>query len=244
MTLRVHMWSSPRNLSTAMMYAWRERGDTTVVDEPLYAHYLRVSGRIHPGGDEVLRAQDSDGERVVREVFGGDYGTPIVFFKQMAKHLVAVDRGFMGGARHILLTREPHDMLTSLQRQIPQATIEDTGFVELVELLRWLLDEGEEPIVVDTKRLLIDPRGVLDQLCQRLGVPFDEAMLRWPPGPKPEDGVWAPHWYAAVHRSTGWRPWTPKEATLSDAVAPVLDQVLPLYEALLPYSIDPGRRGA
>ena len=34
---RLAMWSGPRNISTALMRAWENRPDTTVVDEPLYA---------------------------------------------------------------------------------------------------------------------------------------------------------------------------------------------------------------
>ena len=167
----------------------------------------------------------------------GGYDTPIVFFKQMAKHLVGLDRSFLPRFENILLTREPHDMLTSLQVQLPDATIADTGFVELVEILDAILDLGSEPVVVDTKLLLIDPRRVLGELCDRLGVPFDEAMLSWPPGPKPEDGVWAPHWYASVHRTTGWQPYVRKDVELSPAVAPVLEEAIPLYERLLPFRI-------
>ena len=40
MTVRVAMWSGPRNISTAMMRAWENRPDTVVVDEPFYAAYL------------------------------------------------------------------------------------------------------------------------------------------------------------------------------------------------------------
>ena len=43
-TLRLAMWSGPRNISTAMMRAWGNRPDTFVCDEPLYAHYLRETG--------------------------------------------------------------------------------------------------------------------------------------------------------------------------------------------------------
>ncbi len=43
-TLRIHVWSGPRNVSTALMYSFAQRADTRVVDDPRYAHYLRVSG--------------------------------------------------------------------------------------------------------------------------------------------------------------------------------------------------------
>lgn len=237
MTVRINMWSSPRNLSTAMMYAWRQRADTTVLDEPLYAHYLRVTGRDHPGREDVLASQDQDGEAVVRDVVLGEYDTPVVFFKQMAKHLVDVDRSFLPACRNILLTRDPHDMLTSFQVQVPDATLDDTGFPEMIEILDTLLAAGEEPVVVDSRTLLQDPPRVLGELCHRVGVPYDEAMLTWPAGPKPEDGVWAPHWYDAVHRSTGWQPYVPKHADLLPGVVPAYEQSLPLYERLLPYAI-------
>jgi hypothetical protein len=175
------------------MYAWRQRADTTVVDEPLYAHYLRVSGREHPGRADVLAAQANDAKTVVHEVLEAPYPTEIVFFKQMAKHLLKVDRSFMGDAQHVLLTREPRDMLTSLQVQLPDATVADTGFEDLQNILQWLLERGETPIVIETKQLLLDPRSVLRQLCARLELPFDPSMLSWPKGEKPEDGVWARH---------------------------------------------------
>lgn len=237
MTIRVNMWSSPRNLSTAMMYAWRQRADTTVVDEPLYAHYLRVSGRDHPGRDDVLAAQEQDGEVVVHDVVLGEFASDIVFFKQMAKHLVDIDRTFLARCRNILLTRDPHDMLTSFQVQVPDATLDDTGFPEMIQILDTLLAAGEEPIVVETRTLLSDPPRVLAELCRRVGVEYDDAMLTWPAGPKPEDGVWAPHWYDAVHRSTGWQPYVDKRADLLPGVVAAYEQSVPLYERLLPYAI-------
>ena len=54
MTKPICLWSGPRNVSTAMMYSWRERPDTTVWDEPMYGHYLVVTGIDHPGRDEIL----------------------------------------------------------------------------------------------------------------------------------------------------------------------------------------------
>lgn len=237
MTVRINMWSSPRNLSTAMMYSWRQRVDTTVVDEPLYAHYLSVSERCHPGTEDVLATQDSSGEAVVRDVLFGEYDTPIVFFKQMAKHLLDLDLGFLPACRNILLTRDPHDMLTSFQVQMPDATIDDTGFPEMIEILDTLLAAGDEPIVIDSQLLLQQPKVVLSQLCDRLDLDFDPAMLSWPTGPKPEDGVWAPHWYDSVHRSSGWQPYAPKQTELLPEVVAAYEASVPLYRRLLPYRI-------
>ncbi len=235
--VRINVWSSPRNLSTALMYSWRQRSDTTVVDEPLYAHYLATTQRSHPGFDEVLASQNNRGDQVVDEVILGHYATPVVFFKQMAKHLAGLDRSFLSQCQNVLLTREPVDMLTSFQKEVPDVRLEDTGFVELVEILEWQLATGQTPIVVDSKQLRIDPEGVLNALCRRLDLNFDPAMLAWPAGPKPEDGVWAEYWYAGVHASEGFQPWHPKPDTLTPAIKAVLAAVMPLYQRLAPYSI-------
>lgn len=237
MTARINLWSSPRNVSTAMMYAWRQRTDTVVFDEPLYAHYLRVSGRTHPGRDEVLASQDGDGEAVVRDIVLADHERPVAFFKHMAKHLVDLDRAFLARCHNVLLTRDPWEMLTSFQRQVPDSTIDDTGLIEMVEILDAVLAAGDEPIVVESRTLLDDPPGVLTKLCHRLGLAFDPAMLSWPAGPKPEDGVWAPHWYDAVHRSTGWSPWRAKDDRLLPRLEPVLEDALPLYRRLQDHAI-------
>ena len=62
-------------------------------------------------------------------------------------------------------------------------------------------------------------------------------MLSWPAGPKPEDGVWAEHWYDGVHASTGWQPPRHKDDELLPQLEPVLAACLPLHERLLPYRI-------
>lgn len=239
MTIRINVWSSPRNLSTAMMYAWRERADTVVFDEPLYAHYLRVTGVEHPGRDDVLSSQDPNGAAVVRDLVLGDHDAPVVVFKQMAKHLVGLDRSFLAECHNVLLTRDPHDMLTSFQAQVPDADASETGFAELVEILETVLAAGQDPIVVESQRLLRDPERVLARLCERLGLEPDPSMLSWPAGPKPEDGVWAEHWYDGVHRSTGWQPYRTKDVELLPDLEPVLAEVTPMYERLVPYAISP-----
>ena len=237
MTLRINVWSSPRNLSTALMYSFRQRPDTTVVDEPFYAHWLRASGSDHPGRIDVLAAQADDGATVVRDVILGDYGTPVVFFKQMAKHLLNVDRGFLAECRNVLLTRDPHDMITSFQRRVPDVGLDETGFPELVELLDEMLANGEAPIVIDSTVLLQNPAAVLAELCRRLGLTFDEAMLSWPAGPKPEDGVWARHWYDGVWASTGWQPHRPKDDELLPHNRATYEACRAFYERLQPYVI-------
>lgn len=232
MTLRVNVWSGPRNVSTALMYSFAQRPDTQVVDEPLYAHYLRVTGIEHPGRDEVLAAQDADGERVVRELILAEHRRPVVFFKQMAHHLVELDRGFLLQCANVLLIRDPAEVLTSLVRQLPQPRLADLGLALQLEVVDALSAAGQEPPVLDAKELLLDPEGVLRRLCERLGIAFSPRMLSWPAGPRPEDGVWAKYWYQGLHRSTGFAPYRPKDEPPPAHVLPVLEEARPFYDAL------------
>jgi hypothetical protein len=228
MTLRINLWSGPRNVSTALMYSFAQRDDARVVDEPLYAHFLRLSGRPDPGREQVLAAQDPDGERVVRELILGPCDRPVLFMKQMAHHLVDLDLGFLQQTANVLLVRDPAEMLPSLAINVPEPTLRDTSLARQTELLAHLV----EP-VLDARRLLGDPRGVLGRLCERLELPFDEAMLSWPAGPRPEDGVWAPHWYANLHRSTGFAPYRAKTEPFPERLRDVLEESRPHYEVLL-----------
>lgn len=241
--LRVNLWSGPRNVSTAILYAFAQRCDTRGVDEPLYGYYLATSGADHPGADEVMAAMDTDGERVVREVILGPCDRPVLFLKQMAKHLVGLDLGFLERCANALLIRDPEEMLPSLVNQLPEPTLADTALADQDELYRRLRRLGQEPPVLDAKELLLDPPGVLAELCRRLGLEPSEAMLSWPAGPRPEDGVWAKHWYHNVHRSSGFAPYRPKTEPFPARLEPLLARCRPHYEALRAVAIEARPRG-
>jgi hypothetical protein len=231
-TLRLNVWSGPRNVSTALMYSFAQRADTRVVDEPLYAHYLRVTGADHPGRDLVLSAQEDDGRAVVRDVILGPADRPVVMFKQMAHHLIELDRAFLGRCVNVLLTREPEEMLTSLVENVPEPGMRDTGYAAQTQILSDLRAMGQDPPVLVAHRILQDPRGVLTRLCARVGIPFDEAMLAWEPGARPEDGIWAPFWYANVHRSRGFQPYRRKDARVPARLEPLLSECREHYAQL------------
>lgn len=219
------------------MYSWRQRADTTVYDEPFYAHYLSLDDRDHPGAAEVIASQSTDADEVINEVILGEVPTPVFYIKQMAHHLKDVDRSHLGQTENIILVRHPREMLASLSIQLPHCELSDTGLTESVELLDAILAEGGTPIVIESQTLLKDPAGVLTAVCERLGLEFDEAMLSWPAGPKPEDGAWAPHWYDNVHTSTGFAPHRPSRHPVPARLGPILDEALPLFERLNQYAV-------
>jgi len=228
----VCLWSGPRNVSTALMYSFAQRPDTRVVDEPLYGHFLRVTGADHPGREEIMAQIDCDGPAVMERLLGEAEQRPgILFMKQMAHHLVDIDTSFLERTQNIFLVRDPRQMLPSLTIQLPHASLNDTGLRMQWELYEHLLTCGQEPAIIDSRELLLDPRGVLSQLCEHLGLPFTESMLSWQAGPRPEDGVWAPYWYHSLHKSTGFSPYVEKDRFPAE-LEPLLAECRPWYEKL------------
>jgi len=220
------------------MYSFAQRSDTRVVDEPLYGHYLKATGAEHPGRDEVIAAMDCDAESVIRNVILRPCDRRVLFMKQMAHHLIpSVDRAFLRETRNVILTRDPVDMLPSLRHQLPTPTLGDTGYALQQELLDQLIALGQDPPVLDSRKLLENPSGVLSALCDRLELPFDRSMLSWEVGARVEDGIWAKHWYANVHKSTGFITYKPKTAPFPEALRLLLAECEPIYARLLERAI-------
>jgi len=235
MTLRVAAWSGPRNLSTAMMRAWENRADCAVVDEPLYAHYLKRTGLEHPMGAEVMASQPQDWRAVVRALTGPAPGGAAIWYqKHMTHHMLpVVGRSWLKDVANIFLIRRPDEVAVSYHRARRRPTLEDLGLPQQVALFRYVTEElGQPAIVLDSRDLLVDPEGMLGALCAALGVPFDPAMLSWPPGRRDSDGVWAPHWYASVEASTGFAPYQPREVVVPEALGAVVAAGEQLYGVL------------
>lgn len=231
---RINAWSSPRNVSTALMYSFAQRMDTRVFDEPLYAHYLsRTRSRVlHPGADEILDSQEREGGKVVRQTLLGPSDKPIVFFKQMAHHLIELDESFLLEMDNVLLIRDPRAIIHSYTKVIPDPTIEDIGIKKMFGLYEFLSEKGRLAAVIDSRELLLGPRAVLRELCRRLDIPFDEAMLSWKPGARPEDGVWARYWYDRVHRSSGFEPYREQQFELPERLQSLAEECRGYYEKL------------
>jgi Sulfotransferase domain len=233
-TIRFAMWSGPRNISTAMMRSWENRPDTVVVDEPFYAYFLSYSGRDDPGRDEVIAAGPTDWRAVVAAMTGPVPGEPAVFYqKQMPHHLTPeIELDWVEGLRNALLIREPHEVVASYVRSRPDVTREDVGLVQQVALYDRLTARGDDVPVIDAADFLRDPEAYLRWLCVWLGIAFTDRMLRWSPGLRATDGVWAPHWYAAVRESTGFAPYQPREVRLEGEPARIAEACVTEYDYL------------
>lgn len=228
----IHSWSAPRSLSTSLMYSFSQRDDIEVLDEPLYAHFLRVTGAERPYRDEVLLKMDSDGNRVVEEMIFGPGEKRYRFCKHIAKQRVpGLSSDLMKKGKHFILIRNPLNILPSFDKVVPPSFLE-LGLAELVSIYSELSDLGTVPPIIDAEDLQQDPEAVLRGLCEDLRIPFQPAMLKWEAGPKPVDGLWAPWWYKSVHKSTCFKPVKEYPTPLPPSLYDLLEESLPFYNML------------
>lgn len=197
------LWSGPRNVSTALMYAFAQRADCQVFDEPFFGHFLRHTGVARPSRTEVLRTMRTHPVEVL-EHLQTPSGKPFHFLKNMANHTLGTDLSWLAQYRNVILTRHPRKVIASYTRQIDQPTLMDLCYAEQWRIIQHLEGMGLPVTVIDSDDILADPDTALRRMCAAFQIPYDTAMLQWPAGPRPEDGVWAKYWYHSVHRSTGW----------------------------------------
>ncbi len=234
-TVRIAMWSGPRNISTALMRAWENRPDTAVWDEPFYAYYLARTGLDHPMRDEIVANYPNDWQTIAERCTGPAPGSAAVFYqKHMTHHLLEeVGRDWFDGLRHGFLIRPPEEVLASYAAKRETVTAADLGFQQQVDLFNAIADrQGTAPPVFDARDILADPAGALAGMCSAFEVPFMAEMLSWPAGRRDSDGIWAAHWYGAVESSTGWQPYRPPSSPLPADLARIADACRPAYEAL------------
>jgi hypothetical protein len=236
--VNIAMWSGPRNISTAMMYSFGNRRDCLAWDEPFYGFALKTRGHDHPLRDDILAANECDWNRLVAMCLAPPPGGQRVFYqKHMTHHMLeGFDRSWIAGLTNAFLIRSPERVLSSYAKKWAEVSLGAIGFVEQAEIFDLVAGRlGRAPPVVDAEDILSDPRGMLEKLCVACGVGFDEAMLTWPKGPKPFDGVWAPHWYNAVWDSTGFSSPDERDIKLEAPLARIADAARPYSERLRKY---------
>lgn len=232
--MRIAMWSGPRNLSTAMMYAFGARADMAVMDEPFYAAYLTQTGLDHPMRDAILASQPTDPGKVAQTLLGPiPDDKPHLYQKHMAQHMIdGVPRAWIHDVTNIFLIRHPARVVASFTAKYENPTLADLGFLQQAELFDQLTTSGKHALVIDSHDIRADPEAMLRRLCAAISLSWDPAMLHWPPGGHKDDGIWAAHWYGAVHRSTGFAA---AEGARPDVTGPAQDLVkaaLPAYTHL------------
>lgn len=238
--LRLAMWSGPRNISTAMMRSWENREDTIVVDEPFYAHYLLATGVNHPGRGEVIGSQPNDWQMVAKTLTGPIPERKSIWYqKHMTQHVLPeMGLDWLDGLNNCFLIRRPELVVASFTRTRPDAAVWELGYEQQSRIFEHVSQRlGKAPLVLDAEDVLKDPKVMLGAFCAKLSIPFSERMLHWPAGPRASDGVWAPHWYAAVERSTGFEPYEAKHPKLSPFQAELAGRCRPHYDRIAQYRL-------
>ena len=234
-SMRVAMWSGPRNISTAMMRAFENRSDCIVSDEPLYAAFLKQTGLDHPGATEVISAGECDWRKVTDSLIGPiPGGKPLWYQKHMSHHLLpGMAHDWIHGLCNVFLIRRPDAVVASYIKSRAAIVPADIGLLQQAELFDELKQKtGNAPMVIDSGEFLGNPFGFLQALCAHAGIAFEQSMLNWPAGPRDSDGIWAKHWYASVWRSTGFEPRSDRPAKLDMRHQAIADACQPAYEKL------------
>jgi hypothetical protein len=239
MTIRIAMWSGPRNISTAMMRSFSARSDCAVTDEPFYGAYLKETGEPHAMAAEIMADMDCDWQSVAAAMRGPAPGGKSVWYqKHMSHHMessVSVDD--FPDHVHVFLIRDPELMVASYRQKNELVDARQLGFERLVEYYDRVSGRlGRPAPVIDGNAVLADPSAKLSALCSVIGIGWDPAMLSWQKGAHPADGIWASHWYNAVMASEGFGPPT-APSKLSDEERRFADQCRSSYEALARYCI-------
>lgn len=227
--MKIAMWSGPRNLSTATMYAFGNRPDFAAWDEPFYGAYLATTGIDHPLRDTVLAAHETDPKVVARAI--ADHppdGEKHLYMKHMTFHMCAgFPLDWAEDCVNVHLIRHPARVIASYMAKRENPTLDDIGFRQQVEIFHRFPGP-----VLDSADIRADPAGMMGKLCDVIGLPWDPRMMSWSAGPREFDGVWAPHWYGAVHNSTGFASAEGKLPSLTGPAAELLVEAMPYYEEL------------
>jgi len=234
----INLIAGPRNISTALMYSFAQRDDTIVMDEPFYAFYLNATGIRHPGKDEILASQSTDAQHVTQSLLE-NRTMPVVFVKNMAHHMELLEQSFPEKVTNVFLIRNPAQILASYAQVIEDISLRDIGIEYQFNLFHRLRAHGKDPIVLDSGHVLDNPQSVLHQVCERIGIPYHSAMLHWPAGPKPYDGIWAKYWYANVHQSTGFARQPTSDRPLPQHLHRLNEMAQYYYQAIAPFSVRP-----
>lgn len=225
--MRIAMWSGPRNLSTAMMYSFAARSDFSVMDEPFYAPYLAATGADHPMRAEIVAVHETDPQVVAAQCLA-PAATPHLYMKHMPHHMVSgFPLDWADACVNVHLIRHPARVIASYAAKRPEITLQEIGFVQQAALYECI-----GGLVIDSHDIRENPEKALRRLCSEIGLPFDPVMLSWPAGPRAYDGVWAAHWYGAVHRSTGFAGPEGPLPNLEGRLAELCKEAMPYYEKL------------
>jgi len=156
-----------------------------------------------------------------------------LYSKQMTQHMIpGFPRDWFTSCRHAFLIRHPARVAASYALKRERPVLDDIGFRQQAEIFEEVRALGQAPVVVDSVDIRADPERTLRVLCEALDLEWRPGMLSWAKGGHASDGVWASHWYGAVHASTGFAAPEGALPEVTESLWPVVNAAMPYYEIL------------
>ena len=244
-SVHIAMWSGPRNISSAMMRSFENRPDTTVTDEPFYAHYLVKTRIKHPLRKKIIQNSECNFDNIVTYLTGSIPDKKKIWYqKHMAHHnLPGMDIHWTENVTNCFLIRHPKEVILSYEKRFSIDSIDQLGYKQLCILFEFLKKEtGKSPPVLDSRDILNHPREILNKLCDKIGISFMDQMLSWPSGRRKSDGMWGQYWYKNVEDSTGFQKYQEKNKILPDKLLSIFKESLSYFDKLYLHRIRPQKQ--
>lgn len=257
----VFLWCAPRCVATAVERSVRTLQNGKVFHEPFLTlfYYSPERKSPRPACAQSLQAFSQSSYQSVSKMLQQQEfdGKEFVFIKDMAycvegKFDIFLEDGFKN-FKHTFMIRDPKKAVSSLFKLSTNPQLAgwdyfepaETGFRQLFELYQFIdRHVHKNPVVVDAEDLLRFPNEIMQSYCEAVGLPFDERMISWQPGPVAE---WGPctAWHDEVMNSAGILP--PQENTgeptdLPPEVVSAVEECLPYYKKLAALRILPKQR--
>lgn len=224
------LWAHPRSRSTALERMMMERGDVTVLHEPLVS--VIDDGRVSIPDGPVLSS--------VAEVIGYAKSLPgTVFVKDTTEHRYTdhLTPAQAAGVTHTFVVREPSAAIASHVAVKPDASRSDIGYENqflVFELVRELT--GRAPVVLDSDQLVRHPEAAVEAYCDAIGLPYKPEAMRWRAGERPEWERTA-HWHVTAGRTSGFLTAPPREVELTGHLRDYYDFHRPFYDRMLAHAL-------
>lgn len=232
--MRIACWSGPRNISTALMRSWSSRNDTFVSDEPFYAYYLRKKQLKHPMYKEIIAYYPNTYDNVVTSLTSEIPNDKKHWYqKHMAHHLIDLNNiGWIKNFENCILIRHPKEVINSYIKKNTLNHVDELGYTQQYNIMRYLDSIGKKFIVIDSNILLNNPEKILSQWCDSINLEFDISMLKWKKGNHPQDGIWWKHWYDKVIITDHFKKFSTNQSRLDKKYQSIYDEALDYYDKL------------
>jgi hypothetical protein len=230
----VACWSGPRNISTALMRSWSSRHDTFVTDEPFYAYYLKETKLKHPMYEEIINHYSSNYNQIVSDLISKiPEGKKIWYQKHMAHHILDLTNiEWIANCENCILMRHPKEVISSYTKKNELNSVEDLGYSQQYEIMKFLKKLNKPYIIIDSSELLKNPEKSLSTWCKKMNIKFYKSMLSWEKGNNIYDGIWWKSWYDNVINTTGFQKFEKKDITIENKYDSIYNESMKYYNYL------------